>query len=1307
MKDSIKLTVMILLSISLVVPIQAQITLDGTVGSVGESHLQGPDYDIRAEYGKQAGANLFHSFQQFNIHTGESATFTGPDSVRNIISRVTGGEASLIDGRLASAIPDADMYFLNPAGVMFGPNASLDLGGSFRVSTADYLRMGGNDRFYALPRANDVLSVAAPAAFGFLDGDVAPIRAEGRGEITERDWEDHPTGLHLSGGKKIMLAGGDISIGNGTRFTAVRRDESGEPVLDGDGNPVTDTKLPGDVKAPDGRISLCAVRSAGEVRFTDTDPDLTGFDRMGDVTLSGNAVLETSGRGGGRIFIRGGKIVAEGGRIRAETLEDRDGRGIDIECESLLMNDGFRIATASRGSGGGGDISVRAETVVQLKGNDPNLSESRIETITDSMEPDAGTGGGIRIEAEEILLEDGGSIHSISRKGSGNSGDVTLRAEKRIRLSGNDAYGQGTMISCESHSLGSSGDVRIETGDLEMRDGGQIYSVTAGSGDSGNVIVNAGGKVALEGVCILGLATLIRTDTFNASGDAGDVTLNAGELVLTDGAVIYSSTSSFDTNLPSGNGGDVTVHVEGDAVLSGVNPHGMTIDIGSGVHTLSLSSGAGESGDTGNITLTARNLTLRDGANISSGGNSPAGRGDIDISVRDDITVSGDSAQTELLEPGVYQLWWMTVFSTELYDKSVSGIYIRSENKSGLSDRAGNIRIQANRLLLSDGGTVSTATGGGGNAGNIDLRVGRLDMESGAVISSRSTRINAHEVSDIRERDSRFLTKGDVVRISEAQGGRSADYIYTGENTFLFLADDTVADMNALESLPGQRIVPEGAVVRVTDAGNGESALFMRASTEGHERWAPYNPDQTVTMAGMSELDSLPFQIHSHLGEDIPSAARDRVIEVTDAGGGKPARFFCTYAERHDAPGVYRIRVIRIMNFEVAGTEELTALSEQYDLKNGTMANISGANISGDADMSTRLLYADGEWIPFGSVHQVGDMNAMNALVRTKAGDVAHITDDGAGSPSALIYSGKEWLPLGQTFTVSDTADTPVARAGDVIRISGNDGDTKYSVHDGSGWVPFETAGRAGTVAVRAGSVSVTGKSSISTATSGNGSGGGIDIEAGDIRIGSDSSVTTDSDSTDFGGPAGRIRISAGDNVEVTGGSSLRAEARSAGGGQISVDADNRIYLLNAAATSNVSQGGSNGGDVSLSAESVVLNQAGVSANADEGDGGAIFITAENFVRSSDSGVTATSRRGNEGTVRIEAPDADISGTLTVMPETYLNAAKWAKTPCEQRGTGKRSRFVIKGPDAAPRPLDDLRPSPTFGPSRSAVPGCR
>ena len=115
---------------------QAGVSTDGSLGQAGA--LPGPNYQITPELGQQVGGNLFHSFGQFSVSAGESATFSGPTSVSNIIGRVTGGEASLIDGTLRSTIPGANLYLLNPAGVLLGENATLDVNGSVHVSTADY-----------------------------------------------------------------------------------------------------------------------------------------------------------------------------------------------------------------------------------------------------------------------------------------------------------------------------------------------------------------------------------------------------------------------------------------------------------------------------------------------------------------------------------------------------------------------------------------------------------------------------------------------------------------------------------------------------------------------------------------------------------------------------------------------------------------------------------------------------------------------------------------------------------------------------------------------------------------------------------------------------------------------------------------------------------------------------------------------------------------------------------------------------------------------------------------------------------------
>jgi filamentous hemagglutinin family protein len=178
-------------------PVQAQIVTDGSVGP--KVSLRGGEIKIGADLGTQRGDNLFHSFEKFGIATGQTATFTGPGTIKNVISRVTGGEVSNIDGTLASTVGQADLYFLNPAGVMFGPNATLDVPGSLHVSTAHELRFADGARFSALDKTGSGLTVAPPEAFGFLD------RPPGRIGIEYSQ-------LKVPTGRTVSLVGGDLDI---------------------------------------------------------------------------------------------------------------------------------------------------------------------------------------------------------------------------------------------------------------------------------------------------------------------------------------------------------------------------------------------------------------------------------------------------------------------------------------------------------------------------------------------------------------------------------------------------------------------------------------------------------------------------------------------------------------------------------------------------------------------------------------------------------------------------------------------------------------------------------------------------------------------------------------------------------------------------------------------------------------------------------------------------------------------------------------------------------------------------------------
>jgi len=142
-----------------VAAVQAEVTLDGSltdgivhdITPVFDSSTGRQDFRIDPGMGRLEGSNLFHSFGRFNVSSAESATFRGPGSIDNVIGRVTGGFESSIDGLLRSTIPGANVYLINPAGILFGPDATLDVQGSFHAGTADYIRLRDGTRFNATP----------------------------------------------------------------------------------------------------------------------------------------------------------------------------------------------------------------------------------------------------------------------------------------------------------------------------------------------------------------------------------------------------------------------------------------------------------------------------------------------------------------------------------------------------------------------------------------------------------------------------------------------------------------------------------------------------------------------------------------------------------------------------------------------------------------------------------------------------------------------------------------------------------------------------------------------------------------------------------------------------------------------------------------------------------------------------------------------------------------------------------------------------------------------------------------------------
>mgnify|MGYP000259457848 CR=1 FL=1 len=491
-------------------PLWAEVVTDGTTGGAGAVSLRGPDYDIRPEYGDLAGANLFHSFQQFNIDTGESAVFSGPSSVDNIISRVTGGSLSTIDGLLRSTIPGAALYLVNPAGILFGPDAALDVDGAFHASTADYLRMGDAERWYSLPVAGESFSSAPPSAFGFLGGEAASITVDG-------------SSLE-SLGNAVSLVGGDLIVENNAQIT-----------IDG------------------GRLDMAAVASAGEAVPGPDGLDTSSFGSMADIEISGNDQGRPSGISvsTGSIFIRGGRFVVDNSELIADTPFSTDIQPtgvIDIQAERVALKNGALLSTDTFGRANGADIRIEARESVDASGAVIRVGSFGVQA--------SGDAGELSVAARDIDLGGGTLIQSESREQStGNAGNVSLHADNGVAIA--DA-----QINTFTTGTGDAGNVAISGDEVHLDTGADIRAFTRGSGAAGKVSIAAGRLIHLAG------DAAVRTET-EASGPGGLIELAAEEVLLEAAAVVSSSSlaSNLSATRDSGAAGTIRVAASGRVVV--------------------------------------------------------------------------------------------------------------------------------------------------------------------------------------------------------------------------------------------------------------------------------------------------------------------------------------------------------------------------------------------------------------------------------------------------------------------------------------------------------------------------------------------------------------------------------------------------------------------------------------------------------------------------------------------------------------------------------------------------------------------
>ncbi|BAY99501.1 filamentous hemagglutinin family outer membrane protein [Tolypothrix tenuis PCC 7101] len=709
-KQSKFVNLKILLGLPFVVWSLANIRLNAAAQVVPDSTLpintivttNGATFNI--DGGTRVGNNLFHSFEQFSLLTGQTSSFNNSTDIQNIISRVTGSYISDIDGLIRTQ-GTANLFLINPNGIVFGANASLNIGGSFLASTANSIKFTDGSEFSATsPQAHPLLTVSLPLGLQYGPTKTGMITVNGPGNNTSLNpdnfaviTDNRPVGLQVQSQKTLALVGGNVAIAGGN------------------------------LTAKEGRIELGSV---GTNSFVKLNPITSGWElsyedvnSFQDISLSQAASLEVSGNSGGTIKLQGRNIqVKDASAMLANTLGNGSGGTLNIkgdsvavsgsslssisfitylstdvapgatgnggnlfiDAKSLLVAGGAQISSGTFGSGNAGTLTVKAQEV-KLTGGSRVAGSSGLFT---PVAPEAtGNGGNLVIETDNLLIDSGAQAFA-NTFGFGNAGNIQLNATN-IQLIGasRSRVPSGIFANAESGTQGTGGNITINTQNLYVADGARMAVSTFNSKNGGILTVKAKDIKLVGGAASVGSSGLFANVESGARGNGGQLLVDTDSLQMAGGAQIAALTFG------SGNAGTVQVKAN-QMQLSGSSPGGLPTGLLANVES-------GATGKGGNLFIDTQSLQLINGAQIGTGTFSSGNAGDLTIQAND-VELIGSSSKAPSL-----------IFTTVTSNATGNG---------------GNLTLDTGTLRLIDGGQIASSTAGSGNAGNLTVKA--TDIEA-------------------------------------------------------------------------------------------------------------------------------------------------------------------------------------------------------------------------------------------------------------------------------------------------------------------------------------------------------------------------------------------------------------------------------------------------------------------------------------------------------------------------------------------------------------------------------------------------
>ncbi len=1287
-------------------PAIAQITPDETLGN--ERSRVTPNVTVRGgngdriDGGATRGGNLFHSFSEFNVNTGQRVYFANPDGIQNILTRITGNDVSDILGTLG-VDGTANLFLLNPNGIIFGQNSRLDIRGSFVGTTASGARFGDQGQFTATDPGAPALLTISPSALFF--------NPSTNGSIINRSQTvvgTTPTGVSLLGlevptGQSLVLAGGNVRLeGGGINAPGGQVELAGVtagqvdllPLENGFRLQILEDVTRSDVRLDNATVNVAA-DTGGAISIQARNIDIAGdsFLRGG---IEANSGSSTSQAGDIRLTATEAVQIEGEGLISGAVRNNAQGTGsnVIIQAGSLAMSEDTEITTAVFGQGNGGDIQIKVQDLASFDGN---LLSTNLETTA------PGSAGDIQVTAGSLQLLNGAQWLTAS-SGQGNAGNVVANVNLDFTMSGISLTGlnSGIVSDVQPTGIGNAGNIQITAGSFNLLNGSFLDTTHLGRGNAGNVTLTARDRILIDTNDINNQTGTIST-FFNGTGigQSGDVQIVANSLELTNGARIQTSlfaqgrsgninittqgavrlsdnsiiSSSLErgaigtggnlsiaagslsllsggqlqTNLrgsnstqegAQGNAGNITLDVQGDVILRGDRA------------IIGSLSASGAIGNAGQITIKADSLSL-DGSAISATGLGQGNSGDLMFQI--------DGAMT--LNDGFITSLASEQSNGRSGDISMNVDSLSMDNSSSISSqtssqgRAGNVDIRATNDILLRNSSIGPTTNDTGNAGNLIIQARNLSLSEGALLfTTTSNQGNAGSIN--LQIQNNLSVDGSSISTATAGNGNAGNMTIQAENLFVTgggsLFSTTFGQGNAghIDVRLGNRLVVDGlntsnsrfsdifSGVTATGSGSGGN-LLIRARSASITNGALIRTDTS----GQGDAGDIDLRITDRLQVDGASSANPVNSRISSG----------VFENGTGQAGNIRIR---------AGDLSVT---RGGDISSSTFAQAD----AGDLDIRVRDRFI---------IDGVNPTNNRNSLVRSVVGNnaVGQGGDIRIRARTLSITNGGELNS--STFGQGNAGDLDV-RVGDrtLIRGSRTLANRQASISSSVGQTGVGNGGRLRLVTPQ---LDLLNGGEISVASVGQGNAGNIRINADEISImrtartrTSLSGIFSNLGTTEFNqasGQSGTIRINTQDLSIQDGGiiaSSTFAQGRA---GNITVNADrlsisgtNRPGFSSGLYTVATQPSTGRGGNITVNADEIQLDDAAVisAQTFSQGRGGNVTLNTNELTATDGAQViTSTANQGRAGRIRLNAIDVNLEGSDPTYAQRLQQRGRYTTT---------------------------------------------